>query len=120
MRGVPIYAKKLKEYCSKKTGKRSMDLLTVHVMGKLFDIMLGKFMAVKYGDPGNPILTMQINGVEIPNVLVDVPIYVITSEIMHMLGLRNLEGTPTILELADRSIVNPVGNLEDIKISVDS
>ena len=50
-------------------------------------------MPVKYGDLGNPILTVQINGVEIPNVLVDLgaAINVITAETMHALGLRNLK-----------------------------
>jgi hypothetical protein len=79
-------------------------------------------MPEKYGDPGNPILTVQINGVQILNVLVDLgaAINVITTETMHALGLRNLKHTPTVLELADRSTVKPVGKLEDVTISVDS
>ena len=56
MRYVPIYEKNLKYYCSKKPGKKPRDPLTIHVMGRLSDIMLGKTMPVKYGDPGNPIL----------------------------------------------------------------
>ena len=47
-------------------------------------------------------------------------INVITAKTMCALGLRNLKHTPTMLELADQSIVKPVGKLEDIKISVDS
>ena len=42
MRDVPIYAKTLREYCSKKPGKKSGDLLTIHVMGRLSDIILEK------------------------------------------------------------------------------
>lgn len=53
----------LREYCSKKSAKKSKDPLTIHVMGKLSDFMTGKPMPEKYGDPGNPILTVQINGV---------------------------------------------------------
>ena len=66
---------------------------------------------MKYGDPGNPVLTVQINGVEIPNVLVDLgaAINVITTETMHTLGLQNLKHTPTVLQLADRSTVKLVG-----------
>ena len=65
---------------------------------------------------------MKINGIEIPNVLVDLgaTINMITSEIMHKLGLQNLKQTPTLLELADISTVRPLGKLEYITILVDS
>ena len=63
MKDVPIYAKTLREYYSKKPAKKSKDPLTIHVMGKLSNFMTGKSMPEKYGDPGNPILTVQINGV---------------------------------------------------------
>jgi len=122
MKDVPIYAKTLREYCSKKPTKKTKDPLTIHVTGKLSDFIMGKSMLVKYGDMGNPILTVQINGVEIPNVLVDLgaAINVITTESMHALGLRNLKHTPIVLELVDRSTVKPIGKLEDVTISVDS
>jgi hypothetical protein len=91
-------------------------------MGKLSNIMLGNSIPVKYGDPGNPILTIQINGVNIPNVLVDLgaTINFITSATTSILGLHNFKPTPTIPELTDRSIVKPIGKLEGITISVDS
>ena len=122
MRDVPIYAKILKEYFSKKPVRKPKDPLTIHVVGRLSDIMLGKIMPVKYEDPGNLILTVQINGVEIPNVLMDLgaAINTITIETMNTLGLSNIKPTPTILELADRSTIKPVGKLEDVIISVDS
>ena len=103
MKDVPIYAKTLREYCSKKPAKKSKNPLTIHVMGKLSYFMMGKSMPEKYGDLGNPILIVQINGVHIPNVLVDLgaSINVITTETMHVLGLRNLKHTPTVLELVD-------------------
>ena len=65
MKYVPIYAKTIREYCLKKPTKKTKDPLTIHVMGKLSDFMMGKSTPVKYGDPGNPILIAQINGVEI-------------------------------------------------------
>jgi len=79
-------------------------------------------MPIEYGYPGNPILTVQINGVEILNVLVDLDaaINVITTETMHTLGLRNLKHTPKMLELADWSTVKTLGKLEDVTISMDS
>ena len=99
MRDVPIYAKNLREYWAKKPKKKSRDPFTIHVMGKLLYFMMGRSMPVKYGDPRNPILTVQINGVEIPNVLVDLgaAINVITAETMRALGLRNLKHTPIVL-----------------------
>ena len=102
MRDVPIYANTLGEYCDKNPKKKSREPLTIHVMGKLLDFMMGKVMPVKYGDLRNPILTVKINGVEIPNVLVDlgVAINVIIVEVMHALGLQNLKHTSTVLELA--------------------
>lgn len=60
MKDVLIYAKTIKKYCSKKLGMKLKDPLTIHVMGKLSDIMLWKSIPVKYRDPGNPILTVQI------------------------------------------------------------
>jgi len=122
MKDVPISTKTLREYCAKKPKKKSRDPLTIHVMGKLSDFMMGRSMPVKYGDPRNTILTLHINGVEIPNVLVDLgtAINVIIAETMHALGLCNLKHTPMVLELADRSTVKPVGKLEDITILVDS
>ena len=122
MRDVPIYEKTLKEYCSKKLGRKPKDPLTMHVMGRLSDIMLGKIMHVKYGDPGNPILTVKINGIEIPNVLVGLgeAINIITAETMNTSGLGNIKPTATIPELADKSTIKPVGKLEDVIISVDS
>lgn len=122
MRDVPIYEKSLKEYCSKKTGKKPRDNLTIHVMGRLSNIMLGKTIPIKYGDPGNPILMVQINGVEIPNVLVDLgaAINIITAETMNALGLKKINPTPNILELENSSTIKPVGKLEDVTISMDS
>lgn len=69
-------------------------------MGKLLDIMLGKPTLVKYGDLGNPILIVHINGVDIPNVLVDLgdSIKVITFIIVLTLGMVDPKPSPTILE----------------------
>jgi len=97
MRDVSIYANTLREYCDKKPKKKSRDPLAIHVMGKLSDFMMGKAMPMKYGDLRNPILAMQINEVEIPNVLVDLgtTINFITTETMHALVLQNLKHAPT-------------------------
>ena len=41
MKDVPIYAKTLREYFSKKIAKKTKDPLNIHVMGKLSDFMMG-------------------------------------------------------------------------------
>ena len=58
MRDVPIYAKTLKEYYSKKQGRKTKDPLTIHVVGRLSDIVLGKIKPVKYEGLGNLILVV--------------------------------------------------------------
>jgi len=67
MKDVSTYAKTIKEYCSKKPGRKPKDPLTMRVMGKILDIMFRKSILAKYGDPGNLILTVHISGVGIPN-----------------------------------------------------
>jgi len=57
MKYVLVYAKMIKEFCSKKPGRKPKDQITIHVMGKLSDIMLGHATPFKYGDRGIPILT---------------------------------------------------------------
>jgi hypothetical protein len=41
-------------------------------------------------------------------------------ETCNVLGITSFEPTSTMLELVDRSVVKPVGTLQDIAISVDS
>jgi len=95
MKDVPIYAKKIRKLCSKKLGRKLKDPPTIHVMGNLSDIMLEKSIPVQYGDPRNPILTVQINGVDISNVQVDLGAAInrITSTTILTLGLLNLKPT---------------------------
>ena len=65
--------------------------------------MLGKTIPIKYDDPGNPRITIQIDLMTIPNTLIDLgtEINIITKETKQMLGLTNIIPTPTVLELID-------------------
>eukprot|EP00253_Pinus_taeda_P019757 PITA_19757 len=76
----------------------------------------------KYVDPGSPIFKTHINGVEIPNTLIDLgaTINIMSRQTMEQLKLPNLPFTPTLLQLADQSIIKLDGVLEDISISLDS
>eukprot|EP00253_Pinus_taeda_P008796 PITA_08796 len=76
----------------------------------------------KYVDPGSPIVKTHINGVEIPNTLIDfgAAINIMSTQTMEQLKLPNLLFTPTLLQLVDRSIIKLDGVLEDISVSLDS
>lgn len=94
----------------------------MYVMGILSELLQGKTPLIKYRDLGNPMVTVQIDLVSISNTLVDLgaAINIMTSETLKLLGLKNLQPTPTILELADRSTIRPEGILKDVVISIAS
>eukprot|EP00253_Pinus_taeda_P035613 PITA_35613 len=76
----------------------------------------------KYVDSGSPIVKTHINGIEIPNTMIHLgaTINIISRQTMEQLKLPNRLFTPTLLQLADRSIIKPDGVLEDISVSLDS
>jgi hypothetical protein len=91
-------------------------------VGSLSNLILGRETPVKYADPGNPIVTVQIQGCSFPNTLVDLgeAINIITMETYNALGFHSFDPTPIMLQLVNRSVVKPLGTLHDIAISVDS
>lgn len=76
----------------------------------------------KYADPRNPVVTIGINGTFLPNILVDLgaTINAMTVDTMTLLQLNQVRPTPIVLEFANKSIVNPIGILEDVVITVAS
>ena len=56
---VPIYARTVRDLCTRKPRRKPRDLLTVHVIGKLSELIKGKTLLAKYDDPRNPIVTIQ-------------------------------------------------------------
>ena len=96
---IPIYAKAIRDVCVKKPGRKPKDPPTVYVMGRLLELLSEKTPLVKYGDPGNPTVIVQIDLVSISNTLLDlgVAINLMTSETLKPIGLKNLRPTPTIL-----------------------
>jgi len=67
-------------------------------------------------------LKTHINGIEIPNTLIylGVSINIMSKQTMNQLTLPNLQYTPPLLQLVDRSIIKLNGVLEDIFVSLDS
>ena len=84
--------------------------------------MMGKTTIQKYLDPISSIVKTHINGIEIPNTLIDLgaTINIMSKQTMNQLKLSNLQYTPTLLQLADRSVIKLDGVLEDIYVSLNS
>ena len=84
--------------------------------------MMGKIILHKYVDPGSPIVKTHINGIEIPNTLIDLgaTINIMIRQTMERLKLPNLLYTPTLLQLANRSVIRPDGVIEEFSVSLDS
>jgi hypothetical protein len=88
------------------------------VVGALYDLILGKQEPVKYVEPGNPIVIVQIQGCSFPNTLVDlgVTISILTIETCNVLGITSFEPTSIMLQLADRSVIKLVITLQYVEI----
>lgn len=63
-----------------------------------------------------------INGVEIPNTLIylGIAIKIMSKQTMEQLKIPNLLYTPTLLQLAGKSVIKLDGVLEDISVSLYS
>lgn len=71
LKEVPIYVKTVLDLCIKKPGRKPKDPTTIHVMGKLSELMYARPLLTKYNDPGNPTVTAYINDQPITNTLID-------------------------------------------------
>jgi hypothetical protein len=114
IRDVTIYAKNIRELCIKKLGRKQKDPRTIHLVGQLSNCISKAPKIVKYANPGNPIVLVTINNVSIGNTLVDLgeTLNIMTINIVELLQLsRFLRPTPTVLELADRTTIKPIGVL---------
>lgn len=69
IKDVPIYAETVRDLCVNKPGKKNKDPVTIHVLGKLSEPMIGLPCLAKYNDLGNPTVTFYIHGKPIPNTL---------------------------------------------------
>ena len=58
IRDILIYTKAIRDVCVKKPGRKPLDPPTVYVMGRLSELLQGHTPLVKYGDPGNPAVTV--------------------------------------------------------------
>ena len=106
--------------CIKKPRRNVTTNPRVQVVGTLSDLLSGT--PIKYEDPGNPIVTVQIYGQTLTNALVDLgaAINILTTSTCQKLDITLVVPTSTLLELADQSVVRPEGTLYDVMVSIDS
>lgn len=71
IKDVPIYTKIVRDLCVKKLGNKPKDPVTIHMIGKLSELMTGQPILTKYNDPGNYIVTVYIDEKPISNTLID-------------------------------------------------
>jgi len=120
IKDIPIYAKIVRDLCIKKPRRKRKEPSVIQVVGQLSEFITE--MPSKYSDLGNPVVTIEINGVFLPNTLIDlgVAINVMLVHTMKMLQLNHLRPTQTFLELADKSVITLAGSLDDITITLAS
>ena len=99
---MPIYARTIRELCLKRSGKKKKDPLIIQYTGHSTNT-LSDSPIEKYEDPGNPIVTIYVQGTPIPNTFINLgaAINVMTIQIVHQLSIANIRPTLTMLELAD-------------------
>jgi len=121
VRQIPKYAKFLKELCTHK--RRVIDKEVVN-MGRNVSSLIKKpvvRMSQKCKDPGMFSIPCIIGSTKFDNAMLDLgasinvmPLLVFTS-----LHLGSLKSTGVVIQLANRSTVNPAGVLEDVLVHVD-
>jgi hypothetical protein len=71
IKDIPICNKVVKELCIKKPGRKQKDPPIVHLIGRLSEYISEQPKLAKYGNLGNPVVTITINEVSIGNTLID-------------------------------------------------
>ncbi|CAF1490659.1 unnamed protein product [Adineta steineri] len=122
IKDIPILAKTIKELCLKKPGRKKKQPTKVQVIGQMVELISNQPRLIRYGNPGNPIVTTHIKHIPIPNTLVDqgATINIMTITTMEGLQLGNLKPIAITLELADRSKVKPIYVLDDVIVTLAS
>jgi hypothetical protein len=69
IKDIPIYAKIVRDLCIKKPGRKRKEPSIIQVIGQLSEFITE--MPSKYSDPENPVVTIEINGVDFPNTRID-------------------------------------------------
>jgi hypothetical protein len=82
---IPIYANTVRGFFLKKYGRKKIEPKTIQFIGKSTYLMLGHIFIKKYVDSGNPIVSIHMNSILIPNTLINLgeKINIMTKETME-------------------------------------
>jgi hypothetical protein len=69
IKDIPIYSKIVRDLSIKNPGRKRKDPPVIKVVGQLSEFI--SEMSLEYNDPGNLVLTIEINGISLPNTLID-------------------------------------------------
>ena len=120
IKGIPKYAKFLKELCTVKRNQKNNAKKKVQVNEQVSAIFQKKQMPEKCKDPGMITIPCTIGETKIPHAMLDLgaSINVLPYSLYESLGLGPLHETRTIVQLADKSTICPRGILEDVLVMV--
>ena len=114
---VPSYAKFLKDMCTKK--KKTNVPKKVFLATNISKLLSGP-IPVKYKDPGSPTIACTVGQAEISRALLDLgaSINLLPFSVYQQLGLSDLSPTQVTIQLADHSVKDPKGKINDVLIRV--
>jgi hypothetical protein len=110
---VPSYAKFLKDLC---TVKRKLNVKKKAFLAEQVNVILQNNNALKYKDPGYPIISCFIGEYKIKKALLDLgaSANLLPYSVFQSLNLGGLKPTSVTLLLADRSVKVPRGIVDDV------
>ena len=114
---VPKYAKFIKDMCTK---KRKTNVPKKVFLATNISELLSNQIPVKYKDPGCPTISCTIGQTAIKHALLDLgaSINLLPFSVYQQLGLGELSPTKVTIQLADRSIKIPKGEITDVLVQV--
>jgi hypothetical protein len=110
---VPSYAKFLKDLC---TMKRKMNVKKKAFLAEQVSVILQNNNALKYKDPGCPIISCFIGEHKIEKALLGASVNLLPYSVFQSLNLGELKPTSVTLLLADRYVKVPRGIVEDVLV----
>jgi hypothetical protein len=115
---VPSYAKFLKDLC---IVKRKLNVKKKAFLAEQVSVILHNNNALKYKDPGCPIISCFIGEHKIKKALLDLgaSVNLLPYLVFQSLTLGELKPTSVTLVLADRFVKVPRGIVEDVLVQVD-
>ncbi|CAM8953230.1 unnamed protein product [Rhodiola kirilowii] len=114
---IPRYAKFLKELC---TNRRRGPRVDQELMSRNVSAVIQRKVPPKCGDPGTYTIPCTIGNIRIENCMLDLgaSINVLPYSIYSCLRIGPLEPAGLTIQLADRSLKQPEGKIEDVLVQV--